>query len=161
MFKKNKKERNASFQGFTLIELIVVIIVIGILVKMALPRYNKAVEKSRIAEATTILRTIHASQMRYAAETDIYGNAANLDIGTSAPQGRFFTFFVKSGNPSPTTAFNETLSIAVRNSEAAGVYAAGYTIGITETGELFSPTPSGPPPFGVIAQQEYGNYQEN
>ena len=49
MFKKNKKERNASFQGFTLIELIVVIIVIGILVKMALPRYNKAVEKSRIA----------------------------------------------------------------------------------------------------------------
>ena len=51
-------------KGFTLIELLTVVVIVGVLASIALPQYQKSVEKSRAAEAMAIGQSIIDSQNR-------------------------------------------------------------------------------------------------
>ena len=55
-------------QGFTLIELLTVVLIIAILTAVGLPQYNRVIERSRVAEAEAVLRTIYDSSERLAGE---------------------------------------------------------------------------------------------
>lgn len=53
-----------THKGFTLVELLVVVLIIGVLVALAVPEYMKAVERSRLLETVTLLDSIAKAQRR-------------------------------------------------------------------------------------------------
>lgn len=67
--------------GFTLIELLVVVLIIGILAAIALPQYEKAVEKSRVAIIYPVVKTLaEAEKSYYLANGSYTCDFSQLDI---------------------------------------------------------------------------------
>ena len=58
MYLQNKCGFKSVLSGFTLIELLVVVLIIGILAAVALPQYEKTVERARAAEAMQMVASI-------------------------------------------------------------------------------------------------------
>lgn len=52
-------------KGFTLIEMLVVVLIIGVLAAVAVPQYESAIEKSRVAEALVVMKSLVDAEQRY------------------------------------------------------------------------------------------------
>ena len=83
--------------GFTLIELLVVVLIIGILAAMAMPQYFKAVERSRMTEAITIMDSVAKAQRRKFLQTNHYAeDFRGLDV---SPKGATGDTYHTKGDP--------------------------------------------------------------
>jgi prepilin-type N-terminal cleavage/methylation domain-containing protein len=76
-FLKNLKMK----KGFTLLELLTVVIIISILTSIALPQFFKAAERARASEAVGILGSLRAAQLRYYTQHGrLANNVDDLDV---------------------------------------------------------------------------------
>jgi len=109
MFASKKGSRNS---GFTLVELAVVVVIIGVLAAFAVPRFLASVERSKAAEAFNYLASIHSSQERYHARQGTYAaDLSTLDIELVDPE--YFTVgsvAVPSGETDLETGWELTLT---------------------------------------------------
>jgi len=92
------------YRGFTLLELVVVVIILGILATLGFTQYTKMVEKGRTAEAKLVLGQIRSAQqaynMQYGGFTTVIGNLpVQPPTACGASGNHYFSY-----NVSATTA---------------------------------------------------------
>jgi type IV pilus assembly protein PilE len=99
---------SAQVRGFTLIELMVVLAIVGILLAVALPAYNSQVRHSRRTEALQIMTDCALRQERYRSDHALYGTDAQAGCQTS---NTFYTF-ATSANTATTYTITATAGSA-------------------------------------------------
>ena len=125
------KGRFCAKAGFTLVELLVVVLIIGILAAVAVPQYQKAVWRSRNTQLKTLVTSIAKAQQAYYLANGKYAESLNqLDVDLPA---------WSSSKTSGATCQFET------SEKADSVrYTEDFLIGITDNGTIKGVWRSGP-----------------
>ena len=121
--------------GFTLIELMVVIVIIGVLASLAIPRFTEASSKAKIAEAPRVLASYESGYLAALAETAKPDELTAGDLIFEAPtDSKWFTYAVG----------DKAASCVATAQGAIGKFAANGTLTTTydATGSTFKHTSS-------------------
>jgi prepilin-type N-terminal cleavage/methylation domain-containing protein len=153
-------------RGFTLVEIAVTVVIIGILAVIALVAYRRKVAASRTAEATNMITNIRAGQEAHKAETGVYANVSN-SITSFYPATNPGAKVTQWGAPCNVCAGGDVRGWDRINVHADGPVSFGYatTAGIGGGGSAPSPAQlqalgpggAGGPP-AAIGEKEIDDY---
>jgi type IV pilus assembly protein PilA len=120
-----KKMRDRK--GFTLIELMIVVAIIGILAAIAIPNFLKFQAKSKQSEAKTNLKAVYTAQTSYFGEFNTYNTFDKVNwepVGTARYK---YGLGTASSIPTPPAAGSTT---SLGNTGYSGTFAT--TLGVTQ-----------------------------
>ena len=117
-------------QGFTLIELMIVVAVIGLLSMIALPAYNDYVTRGKLQEATSQLADLRVKMEQYYMDNRRYSAAAGIcgpgAVPVAPPTVKYFKYACGSAGANATG--DQTYLITAAGDPAQGMGGFNFTI---------------------------------
>ncbi|MEZ8110346.1 pilin [Vibrio splendidus] len=101
----NNKSKRTNQKGFTLIELMIVVAIIGALSAIAVPAYQNYVAKSEAASGLATLRSIMTTAELYYQENGVASAATTTNLGTASDANDLGTIASSLSGALPTLSF--------------------------------------------------------
>ncbi|MBK6722147.1 MAG: prepilin-type N-terminal cleavage/methylation domain-containing protein [Acidobacteria bacterium] len=129
-------------KGFSLIELLVVVVVIGLVASIAVPYLQRAIRASQAGNTFATMRSVATTQMGYYSQTsrfarvteanNLMSGAIGTQIGTEVHRGRF-VFAMVPANPTDAELREGFTMTATRTDPGEGVT---YLYELTQSGNI-------------------------
>ncbi len=109
--------------GFNLIELMTVILILGILISIGVPTYRNYVMRAQRSEAKTTLMRVQAQEEKFYLQNNTYTTDANtappVGLGIPASENRYYNIGIVADAGGLTIGFSATASVAAGSPQAS------------------------------------------
>ena len=96
---RSQKLSRRSAKGFTLLELMMVVVIIAILASIALPNFIRASERARVSEALQVMSALRGAALRFQAQSPTQALPTTMaQLDTNAPASTNWAYTISAND---------------------------------------------------------------